>query len=119
MLDEIKEEIKTYESYINEINKLNKNLKDLKIKKEKEEKKLIKLFERNNLTNNIITTNTYHIEYSLRKSRQSFSKEFLKNCLIKYFQRSNVNLNVNEIINFIYNSREISEKKIIKSKLIN
>lgn len=118
MNETIKKNIKELENTISDISNLKKKLKILNDKKIKEDEKLIKLFEQNNLMDTVITTNNYKIEYTTRQTTQSISRDFLRDSLSTFFEKKNISLDLTELLDFIYNSREITKKNVIKTQVI-
>ena len=118
MNETIKKNIKELENTISDINNLKKKLKILNDKKIKEDEKLIKLFEQNNLMDTVITTNNYKIEYTTRQTTQSISRDFLRDSLSTFFEKKDISLDLTELLDFIYNSREITKKNVIKTQVI-
>ena len=118
MNETIKKNIKELENTISDISNLKKKLKILNDKKIKEDEKLIKLFEQNNLMDTVITTNNYKIEYTTRQTTQSISRDFLRDSLSTFFEKKDISLDLTELLDFIYNSREITKKNVIKTQVI-
>ncbi len=119
MDENIKKNIKELENTISDISNLKKKLKILNDKKIKKDEKLIELFEQNNLMDTVITTNNYKIEYTTRQTTQSISRDFLRDSLSTFFEKKDISLDLTELLDFIYNSREITKKNIIKTQIIN
>ena len=118
MDENIKNNIKELENTIKNISDLKKKLKILNDKKIEKDEKLIELFEQNNLMDTVITTNNYKIEYTTRQTTQSISRDFLRDTLSTFFEKKNIELDLTELLDFIYNSREITKKNVIKTKEI-
>lgn len=118
MDENIKKNIKELEYTITDISNLKKKLKKLNDKKIKDDEKLIELFEQNNLMDTVITTNNYKIEYTTRQTTQSISRDFLRDTLSTFFEKKKIELDLTELLDFIYNSRHITEKNVIKTKEI-
>lgn len=108
--------LKEYLEITNEMNDIKNKLKTLNERKTKLEKKILVNMEKENLENTQIETNKFLIDYSKKKSYQSISKGFLEEKIEKFFhERNNKNL-TNELIEYIYDSREIKETKFLKIK---
>lgn len=118
MESKIKENIKNYEECLLKINKIKMELKNINKIKEKTENNLIKLFEKQDLKDTIITTNNFNIEYSVKNTTKGISKEFLRYCFYNFFEKKKIKVDITELLDFIYNSREVTEKNYIKSSNI-
>lgn len=100
---------------IENIDKLKLKLKNISEKKKNIEKILLKSMEDNSLVDTRVETNNYCIDYVKQKSYQSISKTYLEEKLNIYFKDKDIN--IDELIKFLYNSREIKETKSLKIKL--
>jgi hypothetical protein len=108
--------LKEYLEITNEVNDIKAKLKTLNERRTKLEKKILVNMEKENLENTQIETNKFLIDYSKKKSYQSISKGFLEEKIEKFFhERNNKNL-TDELIEYIYESREIKETKFLKIK---
>ena len=97
-----------------ELEKTKKKLKNLSDKKKLLEEKVIENIEDNNLTDKQIETKKYNIDYNKKKNYQSISKILLKTKIEQFFNDNNLDDMTDELIKFIYNSREYTEKPCLK-----
>lgn len=108
---DIKDETKNLISIYEEIQKLKEHLKELEGKKKVIENIILK-----NIKNDTdIETNNYKISCNEKKTYQTLSKDFLLKTIEKYLQ-SNQNIEPKEIINYLYQSREITTKNVLTIK---
>lgn len=98
---EIDEEIKILQTKIKELKQSKKNLSIDVIDKMKS----------NNI--DVLETQNGKLIHSEKKVRESISKKYLQNCLTKFINNGNL---VNDIIEYIYNSRQIKIVDNIKRK---
>lgn len=94
-----------------EIQKLKEHLKELEGKKKVIENIILKHIE----NDTDIETNNYKISCNEKKTYQTLSKDFLLKTIEKYLQ-SNQNIEPKEIINYLYQSREITKKNVLTIK---
>lgn len=95
----------------NTINEYKNELDGLKKKKDNLEKNLIIYMENNDMTNKNIIVNDQKIKYNTTKNYETFSKKYLLNKISIFLKDENV---ANELVNYLYNNREIKESKSIK-----
>lgn len=110
------ENLKEYLDITNEVNNIKIKLKTLNEKKNKLEKNILVNIEKKNLENTQIETNKFLIDYSKKKSYQAISKGFLEEKIKMFFDGRNDKNLTNELIEYIYNSREIKETTFLKIK---
>lgn len=108
------EQIKNLLIINEELETKKKELKNLSDKKKLLEEKVIESIEDNNLTDKQIETKKYNIDYNKKKSYQSISKTLLKTKIEQFFSDNNIDNLTDELIKFIYNSREYTEKPCLK-----
>ena len=98
------------------IDKIKKELKELSDKKKLLEQKVLKSIEQNNLVDIQIETNKYNIDYTKRKSYQTISKNFLEEKIEDFLNDKNIENITDELIKFIYSSRDCNEIPYLKIK---
>ena len=108
---DIKDATKNLISIYEEIQKLKEHLKELEGKKKVIENIILKNIE----NDTDIETNNYKISCNEKKTYQTLSKDFLLKTIEKYLQ-SNQNIEPKEIINYLYQSREITKKNVLTIK---
>ena len=95
----------------NTINQYKNEIDSLKKQKDNLEKNLIIYMEKNDMTNKNIIVNDQKIKYNTTKNYETFSKKYLLNKISTFLKDENV---ANELVNYLYNHREIKESKSIK-----
>ena len=110
------ENLKEYLDITNEANNIKSKLKVLNEKKTKLERKILINIEKENLEHTQIETNKFLIDYSKKKSYQTISKGFLEEKIKMFFDERNDKNLTDELIEYIYDSREIKETKFLKIK---
>jgi hypothetical protein len=95
----------------NSINQYKNEIDGLKKQKDNLEKNLIFYMEKNDMTNKNIIVNDQKIKYNTTKNYETFSKKYLLNNISTFLKDENV---ANELVNYLYNNREIKESKSIK-----
>jgi len=100
-LIEIEEEEKKYKNYID---KLKKDKDNLNVN-------IINIIEKNNIGDKDIIINNKKIKYVTQKIQDGITKKHILERLKLYLKNENHAL---EALNFIYNNRESSLKKLIK-----
>jgi hypothetical protein len=108
--------LKKYLDITNELNSIKSELKKLNETKSKLEKQILVNIEKAKLENTQIETHEFYIDYSKKKSYQSISKGFLEEKIKEFFNERNIKNLTDELIEFIYNSRETKETKFLKLK---
>ena len=95
----------------NSINQYKDEIDQLKKKKDNLEKNLIIYMEKNDMTNKNIIVNNQKIKYNTTKNYETFSKKYLLNKISSFLNDEH---KANELVDFLYNNREIKESKSIK-----
>ena len=108
--------LKKYIDITNELNSIKSKLKQLNETKSKLEKQILVNIEKENLEDTQIETNQFYIDYSKKKGYQSISKGFLEEKINQFFKERKIKNITDELIEFIYSSREIKETKFLKLK---
>ena len=102
---------------INEnLEKAKKEVKKLSDKKKILEQKVLELMEQHNLIDTQIETSKYNIDYTKRKVYQSISKNLLEDKIEQFCNDKNIDNITDELIKFIYNSRDCNETPCLKIK---
>jgi len=109
--------LKKYIDITNELNIIKSKLKKLNETHRKLEKQILVNIEKEKLEDTQIETNNFYIDYSEKKGYQSISKVFLEEKMKEFFKERNIKNITDELIEFIYNSREIKETKFLKIKI--
>jgi hypothetical protein len=113
-MDNLKSYIANYLKLEEALTNRNKTIKEIRSKKNDMENLIIKLIEENNLKNTKINLNHCYIKYNINEIIHPLNIEFLKLCLIKYFngdEKKSV-----PIIEFIQRERNINKKQTISLK---
>lgn len=100
----------------NEIDLLNKELRERKNKKKQISDILVKVMKSNEIDR--FDTKDGNIVYTENKIKQSISKKYLLETVENYF-KENTEINYIDLVNYIFNKRQITVKETIKHKKIN
>lgn len=95
----------------NTIKNLSEQVKDLRTQKNSVEETIMNYAERNNISNLSIKTNEGILKLTQNKSASQLTYKYLEKCLHEIISDDK---QVENIINFIKNKREITETKSIK-----
>jgi len=95
----------------NQLDAYKQEMDKLKSQKANIEKNLIVFFEENNMTNNNIIVNNNKIKYSTQKNYETFSKKYLTNNIYGFLKDKKI---AEELVEHLYNNRNIKESKSIK-----
>ena len=100
----------------NEIDLLNKELRERKNKKKQISDILVNVMKSNQIDR--FDTKDGNIVYTENKIKQSISKKYLLETVENYF-KENTEINYIDLVNYIFNKRQITVKETIKHKKIN
>tara|TARA_A100001035_G_scaffold280096_1_gene283984 strand:+ start:953 stop:1321 length:369 start_codon:yes stop_codon:yes gene_type:complete len=100
----------------NEIDLLNKELRERKNKKKQISDILVNVMKSNEIDR--FDTKDGNIVYTENKIKQSISKKYLLETVENYF-KENTEINYIDLVNYIFNKRQITVKETIKHKKIN
>lgn len=95
----------------NKIHNLNEELKNLKERKDLLNNDINNYMNTNNLTNNTIKINNGYLKLTQTKNTQTLTFKYLENCLKEIIKNEE---QVNTIINYIKNKREITYNTSLK-----
>lgn len=95
----------------NKIHNLNEELKNLKERKDLLNNDINNYMNTNNLTNNTIKINNGYLKLTQIKNTQTLTFKYLENCLKEIIKNEE---QVNTIINYIKNKREITYNTSLK-----
>ena len=99
----------------NEIDLLNKELRERKNKKKQISDILVNVMKSNEIDR--FDTKDGNIVFTENKIKQSISKKYLLETVENYF-KENTEINYIDLVNYIFNKRQITVKEIIKHKKI-
>ena len=105
-LVELEEKEDKYKNILNEIKKEKEILND----------KIIDFMQKNNITDKDIILGDKKIKYIKSKVSENITKKLIENRLKKFFNNNN---QAEEVLNFIYNDRNMNEKVSLKISLVN
>ena len=118
--EKFKEDLVKWNNYKKEIDQINLHIKkyhdrikNLKVNSDNIEKKLVKYMQNNNMNSKKIIIENNSITFQESKRSESISKKYLLEKLEKYFKNKK---EAEKIVDFIYNSREITTKYVLKRK---
>jgi len=105
------DKIKDWVLLDNKINTLNEEIKNLKERKDELNNDINNYMDTNNLTNNIIKINNGYLKLTQIKNTQTLTFKYLENCLKEIIKNEE---QVNTIVNYIKNKREITYNTSLK-----
>lgn len=100
--------------YDNSIKSKNNDIKEIRLKRDNLEISIIQHIQENNLQDNIFNITSLNTQLKMNTSsiKESISYKFLENILLKYF--NNDIDKTNDLLNFIKNNRNTTEKFSLK-----
>ena len=100
-----------------EINKLKSHINDLNNQKKEKENKILNYIKENNLESQTfeLPNFNYKLSYKHQKVSESYSIKYLNYKLSKYFEENNININIDDCLDYLKNNRTITYKPSLRS----
>tara|TARA_Y100000389_G_scaffold153040_1_gene153190 strand:- start:36183 stop:36542 length:360 start_codon:yes stop_codon:yes gene_type:complete len=106
----LKEKIENYILHKNKYDNLLKELEQMRKEKNELENEIYNILNKLNLENKIFVVNNTKIKHRILSTPKVLSIKYLKLTLEEYITQNKINLNTEEIINYIQNNRIKNDK---------